>query len=516
MSNNNNNHNPFLLHKRICENNRDEVVELLKIPFYRENIDLRDAHGYPPSHYAAHFGYVELLAILIENGADPTRKSTMGWSLVQEGIGRRDREVISYLLQHTKKKIHDEFKKRKPQLLKALSEIPDFEMGTTYIYLKKMYIKNIYINFHFISLEIHWEFKSWVPLVSRFCPFDTYKIYKKGSSFRVNTTIVGVEGITFKRGQLSFMFIGDKKRLVTVDFGKKEYAEVSLLNVDENNVDDEVDLLMNSKSITRVKLLQDDIKFEAAKSWFGYEKFEKIGGDQEWNCQLFNVSNVDLKIISRKNSKDKGANDKNNKKHKEIEDVGGGGVETSTTNTGISETGRSDLNSPEKNSETMKEYIARNHDLAMKQKARESTMRNKVNAKDYFEVPDSFDINVPITDKSKFKSLGLLCDGESVNVKHKNFQGCVWISNEFPRKITDLLPIFEVLTPTNKLFSRLSEFISLKFPMEGFPVKLDFPVVPTITATVTFNNYIEKEIDPQHFEIPVDFIKKKDLFSNNN
>jgi hypothetical protein len=25
-------------------------------------------------------------------------------------------------------------------------------------------------------MEIHWEFKSWVPLVSRLCPWDTYKV----------------------------------------------------------------------------------------------------------------------------------------------------------------------------------------------------------------------------------------------------------------------------------------------------------------------------------------------------
>ncbi|GAM23920.1 hypothetical protein SAMD00019534_070950 [Acytostelium subglobosum LB1] len=435
ISNGNNDvadHNPFLLHVHTCQNDIEAVTRLLDIPFYRDHIDLRDLHGYPASHYAIHFGYIAILQVLLKNGADPSKKSCAGWSCIQEALGRRDAALVSLLLNEAKIKIQREYHKRVPNLLKALKEMPDFEM------------------------DLKWEFKSWVPIVSRFCPYDNYKIFKRGSSFRINTTITGFEGITFKRGELSFIFDGDEQRLMSVDFIRKEYEELSLRGGDTKAIEDEeVEIMMGAKSITRVKVLPETIKFSAAKSWIGNEKVEKIGA---WNAKIFNVTGFDLRIMSRKNPNDKVA-------------------KNATTALAPA--------SPNPNSTSPQPQIRR----------------------------DNFDIVEHETnvDKSKIKSQGLLCEGESVNVKHKNFEGTVWISQEFPRKITDILPIFEVLSPTHKLFGRLSDFISLKFPSDGFPVKFDIPVLPTITATVTFNNYVEKEVDKCQFELPSDFVKTKQL-----
>ena len=55
-----------------------------------------------------------------------------------------------------------------------------------------------------------------VPLISRLCPNDTYKIYKSGSKVRVDTTLVGVDttngGIAgtpnWQRGKKSYIFTG--------------------------------------------------------------------------------------------------------------------------------------------------------------------------------------------------------------------------------------------------------------------------------------------------------------------
>jgi len=47
----------------------------------------------------------------------------------------------------------------------------------------------------------------------------------------------------------------------------------------------------------------------------------------------------------------------------------------------------------------------------------------------------------------------------------------LWLSAEFPRKVEDLMPVFEVLSPRNKHFQKLQDFVKL-LPTDGFPVKV--------------------------------------------
>jgi len=501
--------NPFLLHKCVVKNDIEGLKLLLKQPIYKTYIDIRDNNGYPASHYAAHLGYKEILEVLLNNGANPNKKSAAGWSIIQEACGRKDREIVGLLLNSIKTRLEGEFKSRLPSLVSGLSSLPDFEM------------------------EMKWEIKSWVPLVSRFCPYDTYKIYKRGSSFRVDTTIVGVNGIKFQRGDLVFMFTSN--RFFSVDNMKKTYVEFSLVSKNATTQDEEISIMLHN-NIKRIKILTDKIEFTPSKSWFGYEKTEKIG--DEWNAKVYEVQGVDLKILSRKNKKDQiqgrvGVNSNNKDKttgeeeqeedsDEEIIESAGDEelsvdeedqIDDSNNNNNI----KSSSSSSSSKNNNIKEQLKKRIEEAKvaNYQIRESSIKSMLEDPDYFKLPKNFDLenHEKNIDKAKLKTKGLLCDGESVSEKHKYFKGTMWISEEFPRKVSDLLPIFEALSPTNKLFSRLSEFISLKLPSQGFPVKLDFPVFPTITATVIFTKYTEKEIKSELFNIPKDYVRKQSMRS---
>lgn len=50
-----------------------------------------------------------------------------------------------------------------------------------------------------------------VPLVSRLCPSDVYKVYKRGSNVRIDTTLLGFDHTTWQRGNRTYIFKGDGK-----------------------------------------------------------------------------------------------------------------------------------------------------------------------------------------------------------------------------------------------------------------------------------------------------------------
>lgn len=85
----------------------------------------------------------------------------------------------------------------------------------------------------------------------------------------------------------------------------------------------------------------------------------------------------------------------------------------------------------------------------------------------------------------------------------KTFKATIAMSQEFPLGIESLLNVLEVIAPF-KHFNKLREFVQMKLP-PGFPVKLDIPVFPTITATVTFQEFRYDEFDESIFTIPDDY-----------
>lgn len=143
---------------------------------------------------------------------------------------------------------------RRPKLIKALSLIEDFQM------------------------ELKWEFYSWVPLVKRFLPSDTCRLTKKGSSIRLDTTLVDFSDRSWQRGNITFLFCGEKsskssKALTILDNEMKVYQTVKTSSA-STDIEEDIDILMGS-DIMYPNLSTRTITFTRAQAGWWFSRYNK-------------------------------------------------------------------------------------------------------------------------------------------------------------------------------------------------------------------------------------------------
>jgi len=102
----------------------------------------------------------------------------------------------------------------------------------------------------------------------------------------------------------------------------------------------------------------------------------------------------------------------------------------------------------------------------------------------------------------------LLYKNETVTSYEKSFDGQVHLTKDFPISLNELIPIIEILSPSSRKYEYLINIIN-QLPEGYFPVKLDVPIFPTVSAEITFQNFdTNSEIDPGIFKIP-DWVTRK-------
>ncbi|XP_062047519.1 ankyrin repeat domain-containing protein 13C isoform X2 [Lepus europaeus] len=339
---------------------------------------------------------------------------------------------VTALLRKLKQQSRESVEEKRPRLLKALKELGDF------------------------YLELHWDFQSWVPLLSRILPSDACKIYKQGINIRLDTTLIDFTDMKCQRGDLSFIFNGDaapSESFVVLDNEQKVYQRIHH-EESEMETEEEVDILMSS-DIYSATLSTKSISFTRAQTgWlFREDKTERVG---KFLADFYLVNGLVLE--SRKRREHLSEEDiLRNKAIMESLSKGGNIMEQN-----FEPVRRQSLTPPPQNTITWEEYIS--------------------------------------AENGKAPHLGreLVCKESK-----KTFKATIAMSQEFPLGIELLLNVLEVIAPF-KHFNKLREFVQMKLP-PGFPVKLDIPVFPTITATVTFQEFRYDEFDGSIFTIPDDY-----------
>ncbi|KOC67225.1 Ankyrin repeat domain-containing protein 13B, partial [Habropoda laboriosa] len=404
------------------------------------DVEKPDNRGRTPLMLAVTLGHSESVGVLLQHEANVNTENTQGWTVVQEAVGTGNPELIQMVLAHRDYQRYCNRVAGIPELLHKLKQAPDF------------------------YVEMKWEFASWVPLASRICPSDTYKVYKQGSNVRIDTTLLGFDHAKWQRGNRSYVFKGqnDGAMMMEVDHEtRKVYVEhIKLIDIDDIQLmepSEEGVLARLTNPIVTTYIDTDKISFERNKAglWgWRSDKSEVVNGHE---CKVFSACNVELITKTRL-------------EHLSEPDKARARAPRTALQSflGMAEQQQENSN----NATTSEEY---------------SNIGNPSNitAEEYFD-PD-VDLNGRDIGRPK-----------EVNTKIQKFKATLWLSEQYPLSLQEqIMPIVDLMAISSSHFAKLKDFIQMQLPA-GFPVKIEIPLFHILNARITFGNIFGMDQEVPH------------------
>lgn len=449
----------YPMHRSVFENDIRTLQRRLLLSTAATEVASRDRHGNTPLHLAVMLGRNVCVRLLLAHNAPVKVKNNEGWSPLAEAISYGHRQTITQLLRMLKLQSREHMESRRERLVQALRQMQDFYM------------------------EFKWDFQSWLPLVSRILPSDICRLYKCGASLRLDTTLVDFNDMRWDRGDISFLFRGEaapNESLVLLDNEQQCYQR---LRYEESDMEDEVDVLM-STDILATQMSTKTIQFaRAQRGWlFRANRKELIGG--QYQCEIYTIQGLVLKQRKRREHL---SHEDLQKNRAIVETITKGG-----TSSGGGVGGGGGGNGSQMDSISVGTPTGSNLTLP------ELPRRSSLQPPPVCNVTWSQYIDAPV---GKCPQLGRTPVHKQSN---KTLRATVAMSADFPLSVDMLLDVLEVVAPL-KHINKLREFVTLKLPT-GFPVKIEIPVLHTVTAKVTFQKFeFRDNIPAKLFEIPAQY-----------
>ncbi|TSN57722.1 Ankyrin repeat domain-containing protein 13B [Bagarius yarrelli] len=409
-----------------------------------EQVDLEvvDPRGRTPLHLAVTLSHLECARVLLHYGADVSKENSNGWTVLQEAISLRDAELVRLVLCHRDYQRTIKRLAGIPRLLERLQQAQDF------------------------YVEMKWEFTSWVPLVSRICPSDTYRVWKSGQCLRVDTTLMGFEQMTWQRGNRSFIFKGQDSSAMVMEVdhdrqlvfcetlpcipsspsSRPQSSSLSQLGVLQPS-DEQVAARLSAPVVT-TQLDTRNIAFERNKTgilgWRS-EKTEVVNG---YEAKVYCASNVEL--ITRTRTDHLADQHKAKPKSSKTPLQSFLGIAEQHMGTNNGQTMVTQMSCPVMNSRAM-------------------------TAEEYFNLNPSH----------TQRDIGQPCH---LTTKTQRFKAKLWLCESHPLSLAEqVAPIIDLMAISNALFAKLRDFINLRLP-PGFPIKIEIPIYHILNARITFGN----------------------------
>lgn len=420
----------YPLHYLVWHNRARELDRELSAK--QADIEQLDPRGRTPLHLATTLGHLECARVLLKHGADVGKENRSGWTVLQEAVSTRDLELVQLVLRY----------RDYQRAIKRLAGIP--------ILLEKLRkAQDFYV-------EMKWEFTSWVPLVSKICPSDTYKVWKSGQNLRVDTTLLGFDHMTWQRGNRSFVFRGQDTSAVVMEIDHDRrvvYSETLALAGHDQEVllaavqptEEQVMGRLTAPVVT-TQLDTKNIAFERNKSgilgWRS-EKTEMVNG---YEAKVYGASNVEL--ITR--TRTEHLSDQHKGKSK-------GSKTPLQSFLGIAE-----------------QHVGPNNGTLITQTLSHANP-TAITPEEYFNP------NFELGNRDMGRPMEL-------TTKTQKFKAKLWLCEDHPLSLCEqVAPIIDLMAISNALFAKLRDFITLRLP-PGFPVKIEIPIFHILNARITFGN----------------------------
>ncbi|NXW76402.1 AN13B protein, partial [Hirundo rustica] len=420
------------------------------------DIEQLDPRGRTPLHLATTLGHLECARVLLKHGADVGKENRSGWTVpcvpwprtlslcpavLQEAVSTRDLELVQLVLRYRDYQRAIKRLAGIPVLLEKLRKVPPSlgrgcrgcAHGLPLTPPCSPQAQDFYV-------EMKWEFTSWVPLVSKICPSDTYKVWKSGQNLRVDTTLLGFDHMTWQRGNRSFVFRGQDSSAVVMEIDHDRrvvYSETLALAGHDQEVllaavqptEEQVMGRLTAPVVT-TQLDTKNIAFERNKSgilgWRS-EKTEMVNG---YEAKVYGASNVEL--ITR--TRTEHLSDQHKGKSK--------GCKTPLQSfLGIAE-----------------QHVGPNNGTLITQTLSHANP-TAITPEEYFNP------NFELGNRDMGRPMEL-------TTKTQKFKAKLWLCEDHPLSLCEqVAPIIDLMAISNALFAKLRDFITLRLP-PGFPVKI--------------------------------------------
>uniref|UniRef100_A0A8C9YTC2 Ankyrin repeat domain 13B n=1 Tax=Sander lucioperca TaxID=283035 RepID=A0A8C9YTC2_SANLU len=384
------------------------------------DLEFLDPRGRTPLHLAVTLGHLDCARVLLQHGADVSKENRNGWTVLQEAVSTRDPELVRLVLryrdyQRTAKRLAGI-----PVLLERLRQAQDF------------------------YVEMKWEFTSWVPLVSRICPSDTYRVWKSGQCLRVDTTLMGFEQMTWQRGNRSFIFRGQDSsaEVMEVDHDRQlvfcETLCVSSLTALSSGWGNGAACSSNAASLGLLGAMQPSDEQVAAR----------LSGPVV-------TTQLDTRNIAFERNK--------------TGILGWRSEKTETVN------GYEAKVYAASNCFRHRHVLGHPGALVTQMSCPAITNPAALTAEEYFNPGSS----------TTQRDIGHPCQ---LTTKTQRFKAKLWLCESHPLSLAEqVVPIIDLMAISNALFAKLRDFITLRLP-PGFPVKIEIPLYHILNARITFSN----------------------------